>query len=432
MDARWRVRLLPLAATPLILGGCTVPDQFRSRADPDAVTLWYWNRSIDPELFRQYERDHPGVRINDQVIGGDYASKLRTTLAGQTFIPDIVAFNDNIATYFRASGEFADLYELGAADVQGQYLDWKWGAGVTADGKMMGFPMDTGPTALFYRTDLFEQAGLPSEPAEVAAQMSTWEDYFAAGQQLAAALPGVAMLDSGSEVYNTSLRQSADYYVNRDDVYIGNGESIRRSWDLAIQASQAGVVIPADTFTTDWSAAVTTGRLASFNNAVWMGAVLSDAAPETAGLWRVALPPGGAGNRGGSFLGITQASPKKELAFDIIRTIQSAAGQAQGFAELELYPSMPEALDLPILNQPQPFYGDQVTNEVFSAVAEQVPNFYYSPADDVIHPIFTDEVANVTLLGKDANRAWEDAQDRVRREVEHKMPFVRFESTGVL
>ena len=426
MNARWRVRLLPLAATPLILGGCTLPEQFSSRADPDAVTLWYWNRSIEPELFRQYERDHPGVKINDQIIGGDYGSKLRTTLAGNTFIPDIVAFNDDVATYFRAEDQFVNLYDFGAADVQPEYLGWKWQAGVTADGKMMGFPMDTGPTALFYRADLFEQAGLPSDPATVSAQMSTWDDYFAAGQQLQTALPGVSLADSANEIYTSSLRQSADYYVSRDNAYIGDGPAVQRSWDLGIKAAQLGLVVKANTFTSDWSAAISTGKLATFVNAVWMKAVLSDAAPDTSGLWRVAQAPGGAGNRGGSFLGITAASPKKEIAFDIIRTIQSPQGQQVGYNELALYPAAIDALSIPELNQPEPFYGGQNTNEVFSVAAQNVPNFYFSPADNVINPIFTDEMTNVAILGKDPAQAWKDAQDQVKREVEHKMPWVTF------
>ncbi|HEV2528813.1 MAG TPA: extracellular solute-binding protein [Thermomicrobiales bacterium] len=427
MNTRWRVRLLPLAATPLLLTGCTVPAQFRSRSDPDAVTLWYWNRSIEPELFRQYERDHPGVRIDDQIIGGDYSAKLRTVLAGQTAIPDIVAFNDNIATYFRAEEQFADLYEYGLGEVENQYLGWKWGAGVTPSGKLMGFPMDTGPIALFYRADLFEQAGLPSDPDEVSARMSTWEDFYAAGQQLQSAIPGTFLLDSANEVYISSLRQSADYYVTRDDLYIGDGESVRRSWNLGVQAAQLGVVARTNTFTSDWSAAATTGALATFVNAVWMKAVLADSAADTAGRWRVAQAPGGAGNRGGSFLGVTQASQKKELAADIIRSIQSPAGQVVGYTSLDLYPAAPAALTDPALQQPEKFYGGQNTNEVFAIAAENVPDFYYSGADDVLHPIFTDEMTNVAILGKDPEQAWADAQSQVRREVRHKMPWVRFE-----
>lgn len=427
MNARWRVRLLPLAATPLVLGGCTLPEQIRSEADPDAVTVWYWIRSVEPELFRQYERDHPGVVIDDQIIGGDYGSKLRTVLAGGTAIPDIVGLNDDIATYFRAESAFADLYDYGMRDVEPEYLGWKWQAGVTADGKMMGFPMDTGPTAMFYRADLFEQAGLPSDPDQVAAQMSTWEDYFAAGQQLQAALPGVFLTDNANEVYTNALRQGPDYYVTRDDVYIGDGPAVRRAWDTAVQAVRADVLLKASGGSTDWNAAAATGRLATFISAVWAKSGLEESAPDTSGLWRVAPAPGGPGNRGGSFLGIPAASTKKDLAADIIRAIQSPAAQARGYTSISLFPAATAALQDPSVNQPEPFFGGQITNGVFSAAAQNVPDFYFSPADNVINPILIDEMTNLAILGKNPDDAWADAQAQVRREVAHKMPWVRFE-----
>lgn len=85
---------------------------------------------------------------------------------------------------FPSADRFYDLRELGADRLKDQYLEWKWNQGITPDGKMIAFPMDTGPTALFYRSDLFKQAGLPSDPEKVSASIRTWDDYMAAGEQL--------------------------------------------------------------------------------------------------------------------------------------------------------------------------------------------------------------------------------------------------------
>ena len=45
------------------------------------------------------------------------------------------------------------------------------------------------PRAICYRADLFEKAGLPTDRAEVAALMTTWEDYFALGEEFVAEVP---------------------------------------------------------------------------------------------------------------------------------------------------------------------------------------------------------------------------------------------------
>lgn len=168
----------PMLLSPLVLSGCSIPyiSGATSGDDADTVGLWYWNRSIDESLFRQFAQQNPGITVNDQKIGGDYASKFNTTLAGKAFVPDVVALNSDIARYFSAEDQFVDLYDAGAADYESLYLDWKWRLGVTNDGKMIGFPMDTGPTGLYYRADLFEQAGLPSEPDEVTRAFAEWED----------------------------------------------------------------------------------------------------------------------------------------------------------------------------------------------------------------------------------------------------------------
>ena len=60
-------------------------------------------------------------------------------------------FNDWVAELFTSSDRFYDLYELGAKNIEPDFLDWKWKLGVTPEGTMIALPIDTGPTALYYR-----------------------------------------------------------------------------------------------------------------------------------------------------------------------------------------------------------------------------------------------------------------------------------------
>ncbi|OXM13349.1 ABC transporter substrate-binding protein [Paenibacillus herberti] len=177
-----RIRLTLLMLVVLVVSGCSSGDSNESPNEMKTLTLWYWNRALDENLIQSVQKQFPNIRINAQKIGGDFKSKLKTTLAAGTGGPDIIAMNDWVAEMFPNSDRFYDLYELGAKEIEPDFLDWKWQLGVAPDGKMIALPIDTGPTALFYRADLFQQAGLPSEPDEVHAAMVTWEDYFAAGK----------------------------------------------------------------------------------------------------------------------------------------------------------------------------------------------------------------------------------------------------------
>lgn len=420
--------LATAAASSLILSGCSIPGfSNETESDDDSIVLWYWNRSIDPQLFRDFEASHPGVRINDQVVGGDYASKFNTTLAGQAFVPDVVALNNDIARYFPDEDQFVDLYEMGAGDFRDQYLDWKWQAGETQAGKLIGFPMDTGPLALFYRHDFFEQAGLPTEPNEVSALFSTWHDYFQQGVELQKALPTVKLMDNVPYVYLMALMQAQEFYVNRDDVYVGDGAAVRRAWDTALQAYKLNLGAQVNPFTPDWSAGVSESSFATFVGAVWMKQFLVESGTNVAGKWRVAQTPGGPGNQGGSFIGITRAAKNKELCFELISTIMSAESQVKMYKSLSLFPSAIEALQDPLMSEPEEFFGGQPTAEQFVTTAQELQPFYFSPAYATAHGIFNQEITDVVLGGAPADIAWEESQKQAKRELKHKAPWVKWE-----
>ncbi|HEX4207675.1 MAG TPA: extracellular solute-binding protein, partial [Ktedonobacteraceae bacterium] len=206
------------------------------------LTLWYWNRSIDDGLIAQVSKQFPNIVLNPVKVSTDYDTKIRTTMAGHQGVPDIMGINSNIATYFPDEDQFVDLRTLGANSVQSEYLPWKWQLGIAPDGKMIGFPMDTGPTALFYRADLFAKAGLPTDPAQVSAQIKTWNDYLQAGVKLKQATNGKSnMIDSINAMFTQMLGQSAKQYFTRSGQYIANQSYMRNIWNESVKANQMGV-----------------------------------------------------------------------------------------------------------------------------------------------------------------------------------------------
>ena len=66
------------------------------------------------------------------------------------------------------------------------WLDWKVEGGKT-NGKIIGAGNDIGPTAVCYRSDLFQKAGLPTDRTEVAKMLggdsATWDQYFKVGRE---------------------------------------------------------------------------------------------------------------------------------------------------------------------------------------------------------------------------------------------------------
>ena len=71
---------------------------------------------------------------------------------------------------------FAELSDIVSSD---DFLPVKMGE-VTINDKIVGFPWDAGPVAVFYRTDYFEQAGVNAE------DIQTWDDFIEAGKKIEA------------------------------------------------------------------------------------------------------------------------------------------------------------------------------------------------------------------------------------------------------
>ncbi|QNE17611.1 extracellular solute-binding protein [Kribbella qitaiheensis] len=386
----------------------------------DELSMWCWTGSVNDSLIATAEKGIPGAgkKLAMTRIGGDYKTKVLTSLAGKSLVPDIIGINDDVATYFPNADQFHDLRELGADKVEADFLPWKWKLGITPENKMLAFPMDTGPTALFYRRDIFEKAGLPTEPADVAAAAPDWDSYIQLGKKLKQAVPGSAITDNITSIFSYALAQLPKRYMTAAGQYIGDADHIRQAWDLAVRVVKEGLSANAQSGSTDANAVVTNGKLVAFIGAVWWAQLgPKNAAPKTKGLWRVTPAPGGPGNRGGSFLAITKYCKDPEAAFAFITWLESAKNQAESFLDPVLFPSTPASYTDSRLTAPDPFFGGQRIVDVFAESAKKYPGAYFSPYDTIIGNPLSNELVNVEIGSKSSDQAWKDAQHQITREL---------------
>ncbi|MFI5733828.1 ABC transporter substrate-binding protein [Kribbella sp. NPDC051587] len=384
------------------------------------LSMWTWVGSVNDDLIAQAEKTIPGydgLKLSMTRIGSNYKTKVLTALAGKSLVPDIVAINDDVATYFPNADQFHDLYELGARDREADFLPWKWKLGVTQN-KMMAYPMDTGPTALFYRSDLLQKAGVDVDPAALAEQAPDWDTYIALGKKIQQAAPGSAITDNVNSIFAYRMAQAPKRYMSADGQYIGDQDHVREAFDLAVRVVKEGLSANAQDGSTDAKAIISNGKLVAFNAAVWWAQLgPKNAAPKTKGLWRVTAAPGGPGNRGGSFLAITKYCKNPAAAFAFISWLESAKNQAQSFLDPVLFPSTPASYTDARLSAPDEFFGGQKIVDVFAESAKKYPGAYFSPYDSIIGDQLSAQLVNVETGGKAPDQAWKDAQDQITREL---------------
>lgn len=404
-----RSLMLAAGAFPLTLAGCGSDPSISE--NPDELVLWYWNRAASPPLLQQAAEQIPETdrHLRADLIGTTFDTKLRTSLAGNAYIPDLTYINANNALYFTNEDLFLDLSELGADAVKDDYYDWKWSLGMTPTGRFCFFPLDIGPTGFFFRQDIFDEAGLPSSPEDVSAATTTWEDWIALGTELKGTADSF-LVNNAQTVYDGFLNSSPERYFDEDDtaLYTEPDSAVRQAWDVTMASIEANITagIPGDR-ETDANAAWASGRTAGQISAAWWTQILEDSAPDTAGNWRIASQPVRAGNNGGSFIALPHTCKDPEAAIAFITWITSPENQAVAYEDVQLFPSTPQSFDR--LSYDGNFFGDQDPLEFFSTAAETVPTSFTSTWETVIGGAFALEITNVETSGKDPEHAWQDA-----------------------
>lgn len=402
-----------LAATMIVTGAGSI---LSAKAEETTeLTLWYWKNSIREDLLEQVSEVFPGVTIKAELFAADdIEEKINTTIASGGELPDLLAMDDWIANLLPYSDSFVDLYaECNAAEIQDQYVEWKWKKAETVDGKLIALPMDVGPTCMFYNAALFEEAGLPSEPAEVAEMMSTWEDAYAAAEKLQTALPDVKMFDFLGHVFVATLGQQEQHLIDEEGNFVADQDHIKNAFMTAAAAKP--YVYGGDTeWSPEWAAALNNGDMAAFVGAVWMKPEVQNAAPDTAGDWRVTSAPGGAGNVGGSAIGITTSCEDVQTAYEVIRWMTNSENQVESLAQLGLFPSLISALDDESLMYEEEFFGNQVVNEYFVQAAKEIKDLYYPANYSSYQSVFEQQLLLVQDQDKDPEQAFQDAVDEAR------------------
>jgi len=387
--------------------------------DPVELTMWYWgdeSEEIENKVNEQFENIE--FQVQKQPSGEDYKTRLQTTLAGGGEGPDIVAMDSWITDFLPNHDMFLNLNDYGAEELGDTYLDWKIEMATTetegGEEKLIALPIDVGPVGLFYRADLFEEAGLPSEPDEVAAELQDWEDYLEASRILAEETG--AKMYTADELYRNITGQTEELYFNEDGEFIADQPHIKNAFDTAVQAYQEGITIVSESGS-EKRAMMNTSDVGSLIHATWFTGDVVDSAADHAGKWRVAFPPGGGGNQGGSFLGALESTEHPEEAYEVIEWILNPENQLESQVNHGLFPSTPEVYDAPEMQEEVDFFGDQVINEVFAQSAEDVNIVHRTEDDTFVEASILEQLQLVINENKDSEEAWDDAIDRAKSQL---------------
>ncbi|WP_444971366.1 ABC transporter substrate-binding protein [Streptomyces sp. SAI-25] len=370
-------------------------------------------------LYEEYQKLNPNVTIkqSDTQDEVDYWKSLQTRLAGSGGLADVQGVEvGRIASVTQQQADkFQDLKEFGADKLKGEFAESKWQAATTEDGKILGLGTDVGPEAMCYRTDLFQQAGLPTDREELAKKWATWDGYLELGKEYKKKAPAKsAWLDSVGSLYAIMIGQEKErYYDASGELIYDKNPAVKKAWDTSVAAAEAGLSAKLDQWSPQWNQAFAAGSFATIPCPAWMlGYVKGQAGDAGKGKWDIAKLPGGAGNWGGSYLSIPRAAKHKEEAYKLIEWLTAPEQQAKVFQKQGNFPSATGTIEQ-IADAKDEYFSNAPIGQIFGDAAKESPVQVLGVHDQNVMQQLTNALSEVERKGVSSEKAWETAKKGV-------------------
>lgn len=294
--------------------------------------------------------------------------------------------------------QYSDLLtDLASADVEGRWVDYVEAGATDADGRLIGYGTDTGPQGVCYRASLFEEAGLPSSPDEVAALLDgDWDNFFAVGDDYVEGSGGKAFFDSASGIWQGMVNQLDVAFEDSDsgEIIVLDNDAVKANYDQLTAASETQSSHFGQ-WTEDWFAGLSNGAYATMLCPPWMLGVIEGNATDTTD-WNLAnVYPNGGGNWGGSWLTVPANGSNIEEATKLAAWLTAPEQQAKAFANAGTYPSQVDAYSDPaVTDAVNAYFNDAPIGEIFAERAEAVvpspyKGQYYFQVNDAINNALT-------------------------------------------
>lgn len=373
-----------------------------------------------------FKEKYPDVTIEYNFTDTtSYFQSLQTALAAGSDADDVAMVEGASIGSVRNSTALEDLSKepYNATKYEEDFVGLKWNQGWNLAGdRLVGIPWDIGPNTLFYRRDVYDQAGVPSDPDELTELMSTWDGVLEVAEKVHAVSDSTWFYPNASYMV-TLLFMNRDYFSEDDLSFAIDRDGIEEAYNAALTIRQNGWdANVADMWCAEAYAGYADGSIASVATGAWFGGFLkTDIDPEGSGNWGVTKLPAGmpASNWGGSYLVMPSQGENKTTAWAFIEyMLTTAEGQNTMFEAVDYYPAyIPAWDDAEIYEAEDPYFGGQKTKELWTEIANAFPQEVFTTvADSTAESALYQSINGSLEAGDDWATAREKAITAVQNE----------------
>ena len=352
------------------------------------ITIWAWNVAAKAlvESAKSFNQKYPKIKVNVQEYGlaQNVYERYSVILSSGVGVPDIIQIeSDYVQTFAETYPQY--FFDMnGYIDIDGKVDPSKISTSYDSEGKLVSIPWDSGPVVMFYREDLFNQAGIDIN------SIITFEDYISAGKKLKEKFPNITMtglpFTQDENLFRCLLVANKSYYLNnKGEITVASSKAIE-TLQMIKRLIDEGVAKN----TINWDGGIVAnknGELASWIMGGWWGGTIKDQMPEMKGKWKIApIPafPDGvrASSSGGAGLSITASEPiKQAAALEFIKeSLMNVDNQLMMYEKYSLFPSYLPTYDDERFLKSDDYFGDDF-NKILADVTKEIPNVIYASKD---------------------------------------------------
>jgi multiple sugar transport system substrate-binding protein len=412
-DAVWR-SLAGTFVVAALIAGCGGSDGSDNGAEAGAgpvpepkepVTIsfasWVGQERGMKALYKEFRKQHPNITVEFQNVPAEEARRKLTTQIAGGDAPDSAYIDANLTAEFAARNTLVDLddYIERSEIVAPEDFVEVFQDSTEFDGSSYALPFDGESTGLFYRTDLFEAAGITEPP-------KTWEEFEATAAKLtdpAKKQYGFALFAPAPEsayYWYPWLWQAGGEVLSEDESTIEfNSEAGKQAAEFYVGLTEYSPRDFLNSNSYDGRIAFARGTVGMYVAGAWLAGVLSEEFPKIDGKWATApLPEGTDGcatTIAGDNLALFTGGENQDAAWKWIEFLASPEAQRMWTVDDPfgtLLPTRTDILESPELAEKKPvmkgfaeamkcgrtnFIADPAWPKIEEALSEQLGRAMY-------------------------------------------------------
>ncbi|KKI91097.1 hypothetical protein WQ54_16730 [Bacillus sp. SA1-12] len=384
MKKLWLSIILVIVSIALI--GCKQQLMSNGSEKNNQLEIWVFaepHKRFYEVVKKEFHKTHPEVHVQIklmefQSLTDKYIVAMRSNGQGA---PDLIDIEQgNFPNFIRGKVPFEPLNDYLKRDGLEHVMSEGRQALYTVDGVQYGIEHAATVSALYYRKDIYDQAGID------VSSLKTWDQFTEASKKLIGKdkfiFPGTVPGEELSQFELLLRQEGGDIVTPEGKIGMNTNEGLIalkriQQWEEAGIMDKSSPSGPAfwDTFNK--------GRYLAAYGADWWANLLVDNTPKLSGKWAaVPMPIGGPKSvpttvQGGTGLMISKYSNKKELAWEFLKLAQLHPDMSvKRYQVVNLFPALLTAMDKPGLHEQSTYteyFGGQDLGDVYGSLVEKAP-----------------------------------------------------------